>query len=438
MTKLLLIIGLLLLAATMAKGQEWFPLDQGLAASAVSEVRKIIVGPDQQIYVGGVFFHSGRGDTVRGISRWDRSEEIWTSEYSSGSAYVWDFGFFEDDMYACAKMTPESSITDEVFHYWMDSSWILDPSGPHDMVFNSRVIGGELYILGGFEQVGENPSYGIAIYDGETFAPFFGSYSGEFHRLEDVAEFQSELYVTGQNMTGAPLYEWRGLAKLGEDELEVAHEDFTGNFFQMWPHCLEVYDGELYIGGWFHEGQGFAGSGIVRFDGEEMHDVGGGVNLPVSDMKVYNGELYVVGAFGRIGEESIWENLSAGEHCSGVAKWDGELWTCLLQENTDAGRIRTLEIYNDTLYVGGAFPDLLGDTLMSMIAALPLDTSTGFLEDVAQLAGLTLYPNPSQGEISLDFGQLLSQEAEIEIFNTGLLDSPDGIFPAAHHHICIF
>lgn len=413
-----ILVGLFLLNISIVQGQNWFPLNQGFESGSIESVYDIEIGPiDQKIYVCGDIFASGDGAPVMGVSRWDSQQGQWSTDYSDSFGYVRDIGFYNGILYANGPLTMQSIDQQGNFHYWDSTNWIFDSLGPSSGVFGSRVIDNLFYIVGGFDEVGGEPTYGIAIYNGETFTPFFGEFADDYHFIEDVIEFQDEIYVIGQSLSGFPDYEWRGMAKLGDDVLEVAHEDFTGNFFQMWPHCLEVYDGELYIGGWFHEGQGFAGNGIVRYDGEEMNDVGGGVNFQVYDMKVYENELYVVGQFGRIGEESIWDNFTAGEHCSGVAKWDGNTWTCLLQQETDFNSFRTLEVFNDTLYVGGPFSSVLGDTLMSMIAALPLDTGTGFSEDVAQLAGLTLYPNPSHGELSLDFGQLLNSDAEIEIYN---------------------
>lgn len=110
------------------------------------------------------------------------------------------------------------------------------------------------------------------------------------------------------------------------------------------------YQDKLYFGGDF---RAVAGNVFVRniatWDGNTWDSLPGMPNRVVSDIKAYNGELYICGTFDSIG------TLPA----NGLAKWDGNAWSDvnnIPNYNDYAGNINffdCLAFYKNQLYVAG-------------------------------------------------------------------------------------
>ena len=132
----------------------------------------------------------------------------------------------------------------------------------------------------------------------------------------------------------------------------------------------------------------------MRWDGQEWHDVGGGMDglcqfsCQVHHLEVFNGALYAVGQF-------LW---AGGVPVSGIAKWDGNQW-CGLGLWFDDVIVSKLGVYDGELYLnarniegqpvsyfakwtGGSYVDSCG-----VVSSLPEQPTTA--------QPLRLYPNPS-------------------------------------------
>jgi|GEM_PF-3925433 len=258
-------------------------------------------------------------------------------------------------------------------------------------------------------------TYGIAVYDGESFETLFLEGSPG-RRLDDIIKWRDDIYIVGKTMYEPPEYDWHGLARMKNGELETVHEEFSGGFGLLWVYSLEVFRDQLVIGGLYHNGLGFTGNGIQAFDGEQMVNFGGGVNSAVYDMKVYKDELYVVGRFTRIGEGVTWLSEEGGTPCEGVAKWDGEKWTCLHEGEFPDWYfgVRALEIYNDTLYIGGNWISMDGDSSMQCIARRPITPKEG----LSTVGDFNIYPNPSKESFTLGFDAALESDGFVTLYNS--------------------
>ncbi len=398
--------------------QDWEPVNQGLNVSAgFSTVEKIIIDQESgDVFVGGAF---RLDSTPIGLARLDRISNSWDTIY--GHVPCEDFNFYNGDLVAAGFFTPASFEEGARFYKWEGDQWTHFVEGPTGIIFESKVIDNKLYLAGGIYLIDEQPTHGLAIFDGVNFYSIDGGHSNSSHRFDDIEKFQDEIYVVGKYVkSGDENDDWTNLAKISGDSLVGVHEEFTGSFFQLWLYELQVYQNELFIGGVFNTSQGFTDNGIQSFDGVDMHEVGGGVNAPILDMKVYEGELYVAGKFGRIGEGVEWLEQS-GELCIGLAKWNGESWTCLNTEPwpTTGGYFNTIDIYNDTLYVGGKFSSLGGDTLLSGIARKRIypDTTLTAIQETT-LPNLQIYPNPSSGTLTVRFGETVNEQGSIALYNT--------------------
>jgi hypothetical protein len=85
-------------------------------------------------------------------------------------------------------------------------------------------------------------------------------------------------------------------------------------------------------------------------------------------MAVYDGKLYVGGAFDSAG----------GKPAMNIAVWDGNSWSAVgeglqaKKHNYFKGRVAALAVYKNELYAGGTF-DFSGETKLCNLARLKLD-----------------------------------------------------------------
>jgi hypothetical protein len=154
-----------------------------------------------------------------------------------------------------------------------------------------------------------------------------------------------------------------------------------------------VYNGELYVCGYFRLSAGNAGNKIMRWDGLTWNDVGEGLCSATSileDMMVHDGKLFVVGVFDCIGN---------GVPARNIATWDGERW-CSFGNSTFDNKISGIAEYKGEIYIGGGFTkvddqpcsyfakyigDHSNDTCSAPVSAAPEPDKNGF----------KLSPNPS-------------------------------------------
>ncbi len=165
--------------------------------------------------------------------------------------------------------------------------------------------------------------------------------------------FQGALIVggnfpyAGQPPSGVPfttdIARWDTITQTWNSITPLAGIDYA-------PGCMQVYNGDLYVGGRMTTVNGVACSRIAKWNGSNWSNVNGGVNGPfeeVSAMVEYHGWLYVGGDFYTVGSS----NLPA----RGIARWNGTQWDSV--GGGVGGYIFALEVdsVNDLLYASGAF-----------------------------------------------------------------------------------
>lgn len=112
---------------------------------------------------------------------------------------------------------------------------------------------------------------------------------------------------------------------------------------------LCVYNGELYAAGPIVGAGTAAANHIAAWNGSKWHDVGGGLAYwgamahEVNALCVYNGELYAGGFF----------TAAGGIPANNIAKWNGTSWQTLGSGTN--GEISAMCVHNGKLYVGGSF-----------------------------------------------------------------------------------
>ncbi|HEX8627836.1 MAG TPA: hypothetical protein VF755_06670, partial [Catenuloplanes sp.] len=126
--------------------------------------------------------------------------------------------------------------------------------------------------------------------------------------------------------------------------------------------AMTFFRGKLIVAGSFVEAGGVTVSGIASWDGSQWAPLTGASGIPgvtvrplgfVSDLQVYNGDLYVAGAFPRAGATTT---------VNSIARWDGTEWHALngpggpgvlLQDRPTV--IWDLTVHNGRLIAAGEF-----------------------------------------------------------------------------------
>ncbi len=111
--------------------------------------------------------------------------------------------------------------------------------------------------------------------------------------------------------------------------------------------CMEVYNGELYVAGWFEHFNGIPVNRIIRYNGSTWQSVGTGVLVccgatgGVEKMTVYDNKLIAIGGFIQAG------SVSAKE----IASWDGMVWDSLGSGLSGVASAPVMVVFNGGLFV---------------------------------------------------------------------------------------
>lgn len=253
---------------------------------------------------------------------------------------------------------------------------------------------GSLIVGGYFVNIGNQTNFSLARYDGITFTDYH-NFSNEVQNSGEVGaliKFNHELIVGG-NFEMAPTKEI-----LSWNDSNWFH--FNGGIQGIgdeWVSALEEYNGDLYVAGRFKKEWGSPGDNILKWSNGKWSEVGLGIKgVQVDALKVYQGKLWAAGKFTNAGLVS----------CSNIAFWDGNQW-CAPTGEFNQG-ISAMEVYNDTLYVGGGFDMIDGDATKRYLIKFNADSpmrcdSTVGISTPNEIKGFLIYPNPSFGRFTIEF-----------------------------------
>jgi hypothetical protein len=159
----------------------------------------------------------------------------------------------------------------------------------------------------------------------------------------DICEYQGNLVVGGEM---SPIGLGLDLIQYDGTQWSNVGGGLAGSIGAV--SALEVYQGELYVGGGMYVGAGSPGHGLVRWNGSQWRDVGGSMrdiygttqyNASANSFMLHEEKLYVGGSFGYAGDVEA----------SKFAIWDGNRW-CSTADSL-SGRVESMAYYHDTLYV---------------------------------------------------------------------------------------
>lgn len=387
------IVIIFMMIVCCVKAQHW----QGLSSTLDATVQALLTDSGNNLlYVGGNFQNAG-GISAKGIAKWNGS--TWDS-LGCNNFGITSILEFNNKIYS-------NGICSLGLAQWTGSTW-QSLSGTFLPASGLFATTSYLYIGGNFDSIDGIPASKIAKWDGINWSAIdTTTWNGLYSKC--AINYQGDLYVAGDisNTIADVVARWNGTQwfPLGNNSMG----SHSGRV-----NCFAEYKNELYIGGMFTTSNGNPGNGIVKWDGAQYLDVGGGVGpFPgqVWAMKVFNGDLYVAGSF-------IFVGNGMTTFCR-IAKWDGTNW-CTVSDTINAP-ITSLEVYNNELYIGGGFTQINNDTIRFIAKWVGGNfgdscSSVSINELTATANSISLYPNPVKDNIIINYS-LRNKNASLQLFN---------------------
>lgn len=311
---------------------------------------------------------------------------------------------------------------------WDGSSWTVIENDDAT-IYNLKVHDDKLYVLGNFDTIQGNPYKMVAIWNDITWTtlPGIDSIFTDNWSFSDIAFYKGEIYVCGNfidwdnpSLRDIMMYDssnnWQPVGDFMTDGL--------GGLYK-----LQIWRDTLYVCGIMSELSGAPGNCIAAWDGDNWHNLQNGLSgdatadATVTDMYVYNDELWACGIFKYINGTYVPDNYS------GVAKWDGTQWCTMELEKL--GTILGIGNWKSDLFLLGVFYKSFGDTTgpQNVVKWIGEDyTDSCYIYsptaidniDKEELA-INLYPNPTTDilNISLQFENIKvkNEKLNIEIVN---------------------
>jgi hypothetical protein len=349
---IIIFIGFIL--SLSAKSQNWDSLQGGIPY--VTGVRVMYADTvDNYLYTGGNFYFLDNGKQFNMIARWNGTQWDTMQTGILGAGNVLAMTRYNGELYVAGGFSSAGGISARNIAKWNGNNWDSLPIQPvkwTNSINSMTVINNELYIGGTFDTIAGMPVTGIAKWNGSIWSSLNFPNLQSFSSIFSIAEYNGEIYVGGNFSNGIPNDTLGEIARYDGTNWRSVGGGIHGSMADV--ASMVVYNGELYVGGYFFTASGNAGNHIQKWNGTTWSGVGGGTNLnngQIHQLLVHNGKLYAMGVLQEAG----------GVPADRIAVWDGTNW-CGLGSSFD-NVIMTGSVYKDTLYVGGGFQTIDGDSI---------------------------------------------------------------------------
>ncbi len=293
------------------------------------------------LYVGGDFEYAD-SILVNGFAKWDGLKWDSLGEGAHYGAPGYSITKYQGNIYGSSAFTYTNSSPDcfNWFAQWNGQFWDTLNEKVNAYIKEFKEYNNELYLGGAFTKTGTQNANLLAKFDGNNFTPMYVTSEAGGYSIMAIEFFQGQMYIGGNffdTITGVnDLERWNG----------SSFEPFGGNglaFGSDAVSSMEIFQNDLYIGGNFLISSGSPADNIMRWDGNQFYDVGGGLNGGVRTMHIFDNVLYVCGAFTTAGSVQV---------NNGMAKWDGVNWSSVTN-STFNNVILDLLIVGSDLYITG-------------------------------------------------------------------------------------
>ena len=240
-----------------------------------------------------------------------------------------------------------SSITNAPVDTWNGAQWtsIGQASGgyPQTLVYDMAFVGNYLYIAGIFTNVNGVAATGLARWDGANWSSV--GFSGSLYSL---AVSGNNLYVAGGFTNAAA----DGTIATNIAWFDGAAWHEMGGGLGVSPALtvatIAIQNGLIYAGGYFTNSGSLLVTNLAVWNGSSWSQVGGGANNTVYALAFNGGNLIAGGYFTQVG--------TTPANC--IAQWNGSSWSAFgsgVAGGSPFNEITRLAVFNGSVYVSGAF-----------------------------------------------------------------------------------
>ncbi len=361
------------------------------------------------IYLGGGFTTAGTS-TVNGMTRWDGTSwhAVGPGVNGSVSSLLWS----GSELYVLGYFTAAGLITvnyiatvDTLTNVWSQLG-TGTTVGTNFYVSGGDLVNGVLYTAGYFTIAGGVNAFGIAAWNGTTWASLGGTTNVPGGNVFALAINGSTIYVGGRFQTAGPVLANNIASYNTSTHSWAALGSATSNGVDNTVYAITVLGGNVYVGGAFANAGGSPAKHVAMWNGTVWSTLGtspsDGVNNAVFALSSFGADLYVGGSFTSLGSGSSaryiakwngtsWSALGTGTNgtnnvvyaiaagtsqiyaggafttaggsaVSHIASWNGVNWSALGNPNGVSGNVEALYAVNDTVYVGGNFTSAGGNS----------------------------------------------------------------------------
>jgi hypothetical protein len=354
----------------------------------------------------GLFAYNGSGfhDLDKGVNTHD------SSNLGAGGAYVMDcITYGNRTLFGGSFNSVGSNILyAKSLALWNGTVWDTLPTHCFSNGLNGSGGGflgflkyqGKLWMYGAFDTIGNTITKNITAYDGNTFTPVPAIPVNNPSPISKMIVYKNKLIAAGgfydypsNSISELAQYDGTGWTSVGTGVL--------GGLSAV--NDMIIYKDTLFLGGAFPKSAGNAGNYVMKWDGSQLYDAGFGSQFcdygAIKKFLVFRNRLYAFGNF----------DCVAGQKAFGVAYYENGVWTVPQDsiDNTITGAV----VYNDAIYIGGAFWSINSDTTIRKFAKLmcpDFDASAGCVSAIKETSknlDVKLFPNPSKDKIRIQFEQ---------------------------------
>ena len=394
---------------------------------------------DSILYMGGVFTYINNGE-AHGILSWN-SDTVQSFHEGVHWGEVNAIQIYKGALYIGGGFASASGSTNTAnLAVWNGSNWQSTILGQADAtVYDFCIFHDTLFVAGNFGHIGTLECKKIAAYNGEDWINV-----GEMGMwTKALAVFNDELYAGGY---------WGVRKYLGGTEWEDFDTMPAGTVNELMVDTINSF---LFVGGQFNYIGYELSVGSAMWDGFKWTPMGNGSGTTILPQAstMYRGEYYV--GNGVMVEDDVWTFW--------IKKWNGEAWDSV--GGAFDSTIASLEVFRDTLYIGGYFGFWGGDSpvpdkrTVGMVKLYMPDNSCDYLKprintyaDTFYLEGgeaiVNLYNNnPYADSWEWDFGtstgsvtasqNVMNTYTEIGEYNVQVTVTQDGCVKTANKTIYI-
>jgi hypothetical protein len=420
--KSLVLILLLSLSYLTLKAQTWQSLNGGVDR----EVRDFYIDTTNQIlYVVGRFTYAG-DSIVNQIATWDGynwgSVGVGTGDTNcsyGGCGPIRSVDKYAGDIFVGGSFWLMGGSFDNKFlSRWEGNNWV-ECGNPNNTGWVRVSENNKLFFLGYFDTISNQNIRKIALWNGLDWEPFGTNFlpwgNNDIPYL--VSFYKDEYYFAGNFNLSGVIPEFKEIVKWKNNVWSSVGGGLTGDAY---INTMAVWNGLLWVGGFFHYYSGNAADFIMAWDGEKWFNPFPGIYYldQVFTIEVINDELFITGRYTIDGTSNAYSiaRYNGVEFCT---FGDKSVWPEYppLSPQSIAG-------LHGNIYVGTNLIDL-GDSVR-FIAYLPENTpsdtclSMPLSIHMHQMnKAISVYPNPfsSTATVEIEGANVQIQNLNLSMYN---------------------